>query len=71
MDPLTQGLLGASFGQALYGRALGRRALVWGALVRLDAAGRPAGAGERFDRSLPAPAAELVRRIWRETLGVS
>ena len=33
MDPLTQGLLGASFGQALYGRALGRRALVWGALV--------------------------------------
>jgi inner membrane protein len=33
MDPLTQGLLGASFGQALYGRALGSRALVWGALV--------------------------------------
>jgi inner membrane protein len=33
MDPLTQGLLGASFGQALYGRALGRRAVVWGALV--------------------------------------
>jgi inner membrane protein len=33
MDPLTQGLLGASFGQTLYGRALGRRALAWGALV--------------------------------------
>ena len=33
MDPLTQGLLGASFGQALYGRALGRKALVWGAIV--------------------------------------
>jgi len=33
MDPLTQGLLGASLGQALCGRALGRRALVWGALV--------------------------------------
>ena len=33
MDPLTQGLLGAAFGQALYGRALGRRAVVWGALV--------------------------------------
>ena len=33
MDPLTQGLLGASLGQALFGRALGRRALVWGALV--------------------------------------
>lgn len=33
MDPLTQGLLGASFGQALAGRSLGRRALVAGALV--------------------------------------
>jgi inner membrane protein len=33
MDPLTQGLLGATFGQALYGRALGRRAVVWGALI--------------------------------------
>jgi inner membrane protein len=33
MDPLTQGLLGASFGQALFGRALGRKALVWGAVV--------------------------------------
>jgi inner membrane protein len=33
VDPLTQGLLGASFGQALCGRALGRHALVAGALV--------------------------------------
>jgi len=33
MDPLTQGLLGASFGQALCGRTLGRHALVMGALV--------------------------------------
>ena len=33
MDPLTHGLLGASFGQALCGRALGRRALVWGAIL--------------------------------------
>jgi inner membrane protein len=33
VDPLTQGLLGASFGQALCGRALGRHALVMGALV--------------------------------------
>jgi len=33
MDPLTQGLLGASFGQALCGRSLGRHALVMGALV--------------------------------------
>jgi inner membrane protein len=33
MDPLTQGLLGASCGQALYGRALGKSAIAWGALV--------------------------------------
>lgn len=33
MDPLTQGLLGATVGQALYARALGRRALVFGGLV--------------------------------------
>ena len=33
MDPLTQGLLGASCGQALFGRALGRRAVVWGAAI--------------------------------------
>ena len=33
MDPLTQGLLGACVGQAVYGRALGRRALGWGALL--------------------------------------
>ena len=32
MDPLTQGLLGASFGQALCGRPLGRHALVFGAV---------------------------------------
>ncbi len=33
MDPLTQGLLGATFGEALYGRKLGTRAITWGALV--------------------------------------
>jgi inner membrane protein len=33
MDPITQGLLGAAVGQLAYGRALGRRALGWGALV--------------------------------------
>ena len=32
MDPLTQGLLGATIGQAAYGRRLGRSAIVWGAL---------------------------------------
>jgi inner membrane protein len=44
---------------------------LWGVRVRLDAGGRPVGPGERFDRALPAPAAELVGRIWRETLGIS
>ena len=44
MDPLTQGLLGASFGQALYGRALGRQALVVGR-ARRDGA-RPRRGGE-------------------------
>ncbi len=44
---------------------------LWGVRVRLDAAGRPVGPGERFDRALPAPASELVGRIWRETLGIS
>jgi inner membrane protein len=44
---------------------------LWGVRVRLDAAGRPIDAGERFDRDLPAPAPELLGRIWRETLGIS
>ncbi len=44
---------------------------LWGVRVRLDADGRPVGPGERFDRALPAPASELVGRIWRETLGIS
>ncbi len=32
MDTVTQGLLGAACGQALFGRTLGRRAVVWGAI---------------------------------------
>ena len=44
---------------------------LWGVRVRLDAAGRPVGPGERFDRALPAPPSELVGRIWRGTLGIS
>lgn len=36
MDPLTQGLLGASCGQAVYGKALGRKALVWGAVIGMS-----------------------------------
>jgi inner membrane protein len=33
LEPVTQGLLGATFGQALYGRALGKKALTHGALA--------------------------------------
>ncbi len=44
---------------------------LWGVRVRLDAAGRPLGPGERFDRELPAPVSKLLRTIWRETLGLS
>jgi len=36
VDPLTQGLLGASCGQAVYGRALGRRAVIWGAVIGMS-----------------------------------
>jgi inner membrane protein len=47
MDPLTHGLLGASIGQAICGRALGSRALVWGAVLGmapdLDVLARPLG----------------------------
>ena len=32
MDPLTHGLLGATIGQAAFGRTLGPKALAWGAL---------------------------------------
>jgi inner membrane protein len=47
MDPLTQGLLGASCGQALCGPSLGRRAPAFGALVGmspdLDVLANPTG----------------------------
>jgi inner membrane protein len=33
MEPVTQGLLGAAFGQALCGKSLGKRALTWGAFA--------------------------------------
>ena len=42
----------------------------WGIRVRLDAQGRPAGPGERFDRVLPAPVSKLLRTLWQKTLGV-
>lgn len=35
MDPLTHGLLGATIGQAGFGRTLGRRALAWGAFAAM------------------------------------
>ncbi len=35
MDPLTHGLLGATLGQALFGRSLGGRGLIVGALVAM------------------------------------
>lgn len=35
MDPLTHGLLGATIGQAGFGRSLGRPALAWGALAAM------------------------------------
>ena len=43
----------------------------WGVRVRLDPDGRPLGPGERFDRDLSAPVSNLLRTIWRETLGLS
>jgi inner membrane protein len=36
MEPITQGLLGAAAGELAAGRALGRRALFWGALVGMS-----------------------------------
>jgi inner membrane protein len=35
MDPLTHGLLGATIGQAGFGRSLGKPALAWGALAAM------------------------------------
>lgn len=43
---------------------------IWGVRVRLDAAGRPIGSGERFRRSLGASAGEVFGRLWQETLGI-
>jgi hypothetical protein len=59
MDPLTQGLLGASVGGACYGQALGRRALAWGALVGMAPARRAlgrAGSGSTRRGAPPGPA---------------
>jgi inner membrane protein len=42
---------------------------IWGLRVRLDASGRPLGAGERFHRPLGLSAGEALREIGRETVG--
>ena len=36
MEPITQGLLGAAMGEVAAGRSLGRRAMLWGALVGMS-----------------------------------
>ncbi len=44
---------------------------LWGVRVRLDAAGRPTGPGERINRRPAAPPGELLAQLWRRTLGLS
>jgi hypothetical protein len=70
VEPTAQGAV-VEFDDLRYGFPGRPRDGLWGVRVRLDAAGQPAGPGERFERELPAPAPELLGRIWRETLGVS
>jgi inner membrane protein len=70
LEPTTGGAV-VEFDDLRYGFPGRPRDGLWGVRIRLDAAGRPSGPGERFDRELPAPAPELLGRIWRETLGVS
>jgi inner membrane protein len=70
VEPTADGTV-VEFDDLRYGFPGRPRDGLWGVRVRLDAAGRPIGHGERFDRELPAQASELFTRIWRETLGVS
>lgn len=70
VEPTADGAV-VEFDDLRYGFPGRPRDGLWGVRVRLDPAGRPIGPGERFDRELPAPAPELLGRIWRETLGVS
>jgi len=59
------------FDDLRYGVPARPRDGLWGVRVRLDAAGRPEGPGERFDRALPTTASELLGQLWRYTLGAS
>jgi inner membrane protein len=43
---------------------------IWGVRVRLDAAGRPTGPGERFRRPVRVSAGATFGQLWRETLGI-
>jgi len=70
VEPTADGTV-VEFDDLRYGFPGRPRDGLWGVRVRLDAAGRPIGNGERFDRELPAQASELLNQIWRETLGVS
>jgi len=44
---------------------------LWGIRVRLDRSARPLGPGERVDRVPRDGGSELLRQIWRRTLGAS
>jgi inner membrane protein len=44
---------------------------LWGVRIRLDAAGQPVGSGERINRMPRAEPGQLLRELWRRTLGLS
>lgn len=71
LEPGNPGGFTVELDDLRYGFPGAPREGLWGVRVRLDAAGRPLGPGERIDRQLPAPALALLRTIWRETLGWS
>jgi inner membrane protein len=71
--PRVEGARGGSvvdFDDLRFGLPGHPREGLWGMRVRLDASGRPAGPGERFDRELPAPVSKLLRTLWQKTLGL-
>jgi hypothetical protein len=44
---------------------------LWGVRVRLNAAGQPVGPGQRINRTPRAAPGDLLRQLWRRTLGLS